>query len=49
MTLHEKFYEWWERADFEDILMTFTMFALVAILVVFLAAMLIGLTIGGIQ
>ena len=49
MTLIEKFYEWWERADFEDILMTLTMFALCSLLVIFLTLMLVALTLGGMQ
>ena len=49
MTLIEKFYDWYNNADFDEILMTLTMFTLVALLVAFLAAMLIGLTIGVIQ
>lgn len=49
MTLLEKFYEWWDRADFEDILMTFTLFTLCSIIITFLALMLIGLTFGLIQ
>lgn len=49
MTLLEKFYEWWDRADFEDILMTFTMFALCSLIITFLALMLLALAFGGIQ
>lgn len=49
MTLLEKFYEWWDNADFEDILMTFIFFTLCSILIALLAAMLIGLITGGIQ
>lgn len=45
MTFLEKFYEWWEDAEFENIVFTFIFFTLSALL----AALIIGLIIGGIQ
>lgn len=49
MTLLDKFYEWWETADFEDILFTFITLTVFAILFALLATLFIGLIIGGAQ
>ena len=49
MTLLEKFYEWWDRADFEEIIFAFITFTVFAILSALLATLFIGLTLGGMQ
>lgn len=49
MTLLEKFYEWWDRADFEEIIFTFITFTVFAILLALLATLFIGFAIGGAQ
>lgn len=49
MTLLEKFYEWWDEADFEEIIM-FSFLAVVTALVLFLLiALFVGVAVGGIQ
>ena len=49
MTLLEKFYEWWDRADFDEIIFLFILITFVATFVAFIAVLLIELITGGIQ
>lgn len=49
MTLLEKFYEWWDRADFEEIIFAFITFTVFAIFLALLATLFIGFAIGAIQ
>lgn len=49
MTLLEKFYEWWDNADFEEIIM-FSFLAVVTALVLFLLiALLVAVAMGAAQ
>ena len=49
MTLLEKFYEWWDNADFEEILMMTLMAVVTALLVFLLIALFVGIAMGGAQ
>lgn len=49
MTLLEKFYEWWDNADFEDIIFVALIVAVFTIVFALLALLFIGLATGGIQ
>lgn len=49
MTQLEKFYEWWDEADFEEILMMALMAVVTALLVFLLIALFVGIAMGGAQ
>lgn len=49
MTLLEKFYEWWDGADFEEIIMMALMAAVTALTVFLLIALFVGIAMGGAQ
>lgn len=49
MTLLEKFYEWWDKADFEESIMMALMAAVTALIVFFLIALFVGVAMGGVQ
>ena len=49
MTLLEKFYEWWDRADFEEIIMFAFMAALTALVMFLLIGLFVGVAMGGAQ
>lgn len=49
MTLLEKFYEWWDNADFEEIIMFSFMAVVTALLVFLLIALFVGIAMGGAQ
>lgn len=49
MTLLEKFYEWWDEADFVEIIMMALMAAVTALIVFLLIALFVGVAMGGAQ
>ena len=49
MTLLEKFYEWWDEADFVEIIMFLFLAVLTALLVFLLIALFVGVAMGGVQ
>lgn len=49
MTFLEKFYEWWDEADFEEIIMMALMAAVTALIVFLLIALFVGIAMGGAQ
>lgn len=49
MTLLEKFYEWWDNADFEEIIMFSFMAVVTALLVFLLIVLFVGVAMGGAQ
>lgn len=49
MTFLEKFYEWWDEADFEEIIMMALMASVIALIVFFLIALFVGIAMGGAQ
>lgn len=49
MTFLEKFYEWWDKADFEEIIMMALMAAVTALIVFLLIAIFVGVAMGGAQ
>ena len=49
MTLFEKFYEWWDNADFEDILIMAFMVSVTALVMFLLIALFVGVAMGGAQ
>lgn len=49
MTLLEKFNEWWDEADFEEIIMFSFLAVLTALIVFLLIALFVGVAMGGVQ
>ena len=49
MTLLEKFYEWWDKADFEEIIIMALMAAVTALAVFVLIVFIIAVAVGGLQ
>lgn len=49
MTFLEKFYEWWDKADFEEIIMMALMAAVTSLILFVLIVFIIAEAVGGIQ
>lgn len=49
MTLLEKFYEWWDEADFVEIIIMAFLAVLTALVVFLLIALFVGVAMGGVQ
>ena len=49
MTLLEKFYEWWDNADFEDIIMVTFLATMTALVTMLITGLILAVKAGGAQ